>query len=183
VSSRARTRDEPSETYRIDSHLDTRQAASGDSSEVLLVCTSGGHLLELHALRAAWSGSTVAWVTTDTALARSLLRAEQVFFARTQLPRSARNALPNLIMAWRLIGKCRPRALVTTGAALAVPFAWAARLRGVPVIYVESAARIESISLSCRLIAPIARRVYVQWPELLAQLPRARYAGSLFTLD
>ena len=63
---------------------------------------------------------------------------------------------------------------------MAVPFAWAARLRGIPVVYVESLARAERPSLSCRLIAPVASRVYVQWPELLSALPRARYVGTVF---
>ena len=55
-----------------------------------------------------------------------------------------------------------------------------ARLRGIPVVYVESLARAERPSLSCRLVAPVADRVYVQWPELLSALPRARYAGTVF---
>ena len=39
---------------------------------------------------------------------------------------------------------------------------------------------IEEVSLSGRLIAPIADRIYVQWPELRAKLPRARHVGSVF---
>jgi UDP-N-acetylglucosamine:LPS N-acetylglucosamine transferase len=71
--------------------------------------------------------------------------------------------------------------IVTTGAAVAIPFAWIGRLRGVNVVYVESLTRIHRPSLSCRLVAPVADRIYVQWPELLQALPRARYAGSIFT--
>jgi UDP-N-acetylglucosamine:LPS N-acetylglucosamine transferase len=71
--------------------------------------------------------------------------------------------------------------MITTGAAVAVPFAWVARLRGIPVVYIESLARVHRPSLSCRLISPIADRVYVQWPELLAAMPRARYEGTVFS--
>ena len=65
----------------------------------------------------------------------------------------------------------RPKVVVTTGAGVAVPFAWVARLRGATVVYVESLARIEGPSLSYRLIAPVASRRYVQWPELARALP------------
>ena len=49
---------------------------------------------------------------------------------------------------------CGRRSCSTTGAGVAVPFAWVARLRGATVVYVESLARIDGPSLSYRLIAP-----------------------------
>jgi UDP-N-acetylglucosamine:LPS N-acetylglucosamine transferase len=69
--------------------------------------------------------------------------------------------------------------MVTTGAGVAVPFAWVARLHGTKVVYVESLTRIDRASLSCRLIKPVADRVYVQWPELAAALPGSRYVGNV----
>ena len=91
--------------------------------------------------------------------------------------------LRNLVVAWRVVGETRPKVVLTTGAGVAVPFAWVARLRGATVVYVESLARIEGPSLTYRLIAPIAERRYVQWPELAASLHGARYAGNVFSAD
>jgi UDP-N-acetylglucosamine transferase subunit ALG13 len=47
------------------------------------------------------------------------------------------------------------------------------------VIYVECAGRIDGPSLSGRLIAPVADRIYAQWPELAATWSKARYAGNV----
>jgi hypothetical protein len=69
--------------------------------------------------------------------------------------------------------------ILTTGAALSVPFAWVGRAFGARVVYVESLSRISAPSVSCRLVAPVAERVYVQWPELQEAMPRARYAGTV----
>ena len=69
--------------------------------------------------------------------------------------------------------------MITTGADIAVPFAWIARLYGARVVYVESFTRISRPSLTCRLIRPVASRVYAQWPELLESLPNARYVGAV----
>jgi beta-1,4-N-acetylglucosaminyltransferase len=80
-----------------------------------------------------------------------------------------------------VVGDVRPKVLVTTGAGVAVPFAWIARLRGAKVVYVESLSRIHGPSLSYRLIAPVADRMYVQWPELARALPRTRFAGNVFS--
>ena len=75
----------------------------------------------------------------------------------------------------------RPTVVLTTGAGVAVPFAWVARIRGAKVVYVESLSRIDGPSLSYRLIAPIAERQYVQWPELAQLRPRARFVGNVFS--
>ena len=41
----------------------------------------------------------------------------------------------------------------------------------------ESIARVKSLSLSGKLLYPIADKFMVQWPDLLAKYPRARYIG------
>jgi UDP-N-acetylglucosamine:LPS N-acetylglucosamine transferase len=154
--------------------------ASG-RADLLLVCSCGGHLLQLVALHHSWERFTRAWVTFDKSDARSLLEDERVHFAYGPTNRSIQNLLRNLVVAWRVVREVRPKVVLTTGAGVAVPFAWVARLHGAKVVYVESMSRIESPSLSYRLIAPIAERRYVQWPELAQALPRSRFVGNVFS--
>jgi UDP-N-acetylglucosamine:LPS N-acetylglucosamine transferase len=149
-------------------------------ADVLLVCSTGGHLLQLVALREAWAERSHVWVTFDKSDARSLLAGEPVVYAYGPTNRNIPNLLRNLGLAVRVLRRVRPRTIVTTGAGVAVPFAWIGRLLGARVVYVESFTRIESPSLSCRLIAPVAARIYAQWPELAQALPRARYVGNVF---
>jgi UDP-N-acetylglucosamine:LPS N-acetylglucosamine transferase len=150
-----------------------------ERTELLLVCSAGGHLLQLLALKDAWEGLSRVWVCDDASDARSLLRSERVVYAFGPPNRSPRNVLRNILLAVRLVARERPRVVLTTGAGTAVPFAWAARLVGARIVYVESLSRIDGPSLACRLIAPIAERVYVQWPELAEAMPRARYFGTV----
>jgi beta-1,4-N-acetylglucosaminyltransferase len=148
---------------------------------VLIVCSTGGHLLQMQELRAAWEPFERLWVTFDKSDSRSLLRGERVLHAHSPTNRNVPNLLRNLRMAWRVLRRERPSAILTTGAGVAVPFAWMGRLLGVPTIYVESVTRIEGLSLSARLIAPVAKRMYAQWPELAAQSAgRLHFAGNLF---
>lgn len=149
-------------------------------ADVLLVCSPGGHLLQLHALAPVWRDHSRVWVTLAKSDSRSLLRDETVVFAHGPAVRSVSNLLRNLLLAWRVVREVRPKLVLTTGAAVAVPFAWVGRLHGSRVVYVESLARTVKPSLSCRLTAPVANRVYVQWPELQAAMPKARYVGSVF---
>src|SRR5438132_3965652 len=148
--------------------------------EVLLVCSAGGHLLQLYLLRAAWQDIPHAWVSLEREDALSLLSTEEtVFYGYGPTTRSALNLTRNLRVALTLLWKLRPHVIITTGAGIAVPFAWIGRLTGARIVYVESLTRIDKPSLTCRLIRPIADRVYVQWPELAANLPESRYAGTV----
>jgi UDP-N-acetylglucosamine:LPS N-acetylglucosamine transferase len=146
---------------------------------VLLVCSSGGHLLQLLELRPAWEPLDRLWVTFDKSDARSLLAGEPVVHAYGPTNRNIPNFLRNVRLAWRLVRRERPAAILSTGAGVAVPFAWAARLHRIPTIYVESFTRMEQMSLSGRMIRPVAARVYAQWPELAAR-KGVRFAGNLF---
>jgi len=151
-----------------------------DRADVLLVCSTGGHLQQLLALRPVWEPYSHVWVTFDKSDSRSLLRDERVVFAHSPTNRNLKNLLRNLVLAWRTFGRVRPRVVVTTGAGVAVPFAWIGRLRRVRIVYIESFTRIEGPSLTGRLVGPLAHRSYVQWPEMARIVPRARYAGNVF---
>ena len=89
------------------------------------------------------------------------------------------NVVRNLGLAWRTVRRHRPQVVMTTGAGTAVPFALIGRLFGARVVYVESITRSTSPSLSCRMLAPFADRVYVQSQQLADVMPKARYAGGV----
>jgi beta-1,4-N-acetylglucosaminyltransferase len=156
-------------------------SSAADRRPLLIVCSSGGHLLQMLELRDAWSGFERVWVTFDKSDARSLLREERVVHAHGPTNRNVPNLFRNLRLAARVLREERPSAILTTGAGVAVPFAWLGRLFGVPTVYVESLTRIEELSLSARMIAPVADRLYAQWPELAQpSAGRIHYAGNLF---
>ena len=159
-----------------------RSIAAPRGAPVLLICSCGGHLLQLHALQGAWEAFDRVWVTFDKSDSRSLLEGERVIHAHGPTNRNVPNLLRNLRLARRVLTTVRPAAIITTGAGLAVPFAWFARLYRIPVVYIESLTRIEGLSLSAKLIAPVAERMYVQWPEATAHAPSARFAGNVFDL-
>ena len=149
-------------------------------ADVLVVCSSGGHLFDAVAIARAWRGRSRAWVSFDKADVRSLLAGERLYVAHGPTNRNIPNLLRNIRLAARLVRRERPRALLTTGAGVAVPFAWMAKLLRIPVIYIESFTRIEGLSLSGRMIKPIAARTYVQWPELAETSPQLHFAGNVF---
>jgi beta-1,4-N-acetylglucosaminyltransferase len=147
---------------------------------VLLVASSGGHLLQLAQLRDAWPRERRHWVTFDKPDARSLLAGEHVIHAHHPTNRNLKNLLRNIRLAVRVVRELRPRAVVTTGAGVAVPFCYVGRLLGAHVVYVESFSRISEPSLTGRLVHRTAHRFFVQWPSMTRHFSKAEYRGALF---
>jgi UDP-N-acetylglucosamine:LPS N-acetylglucosamine transferase len=147
--------------------------------KVMLVGSSGGHLLQLHRLKPWWETLDRVWVTFDKADSRSLLAGEDVRWAYHPTTRSALNLARNLGLAWRLLRRCRPDVIVSTGAGVALPFFVLARLLGIKTVYVEVYDRIDVPTLTGRLCYPFASRFLLQWETQKRFYPRGEVIGRL----
>jgi Oligosaccharide biosynthesis protein Alg14 like len=154
--------------------------ALASDGKVLLVASSGGHLLQLLQLADLWPRERRHWVSFRKSDAVSLLAGERVTWAHHPTNRNLPNLLRNFAVALPLLRQGDVAAVVTTGAGVAVPFALAGRLLGVNVVYIESMARITSPSLTGRLVYPFADTFIVQWPSLLRFFKRALCLGTVF---
>lgn len=124
---------------------------------LVLAASTGGHLAQLVRL-APTLGATEdsLWITFGTAQSESLLAGRSnVLHVPYIQPRDARA----IVQAFRLI---LPRvrageyeAAVSTGAALALAAIPAARLAGVPALYIESVSRTHGPSVSGRVVAAL----------------------------
>jgi beta-1,4-N-acetylglucosaminyltransferase len=130
----------------------------------LLVCSNGGHLQQLLALEPAWGHLDVTWVTLGGRDVEELLAGQSLELASGPTNRSLRALLRNLPLAWRVIRERDPDVILSTGAGVSVPFFWVGRLLGRRLVYVESLTRVDSLSLSGRLVHRFADEFFVQWP-------------------
>jgi UDP-N-acetylglucosamine transferase subunit ALG13 len=120
----------------------------------------------------------VGWVTSPGERAEELPVSEHVYLAPHLPPRDWRGALAALGPARRQVAEGWDFVL-STGAAIAVPYLAAARLTGLPAHFIESAARTTGPSLTGRLVAAVPGvRLYNQsrgWNG-----SRWHFAGSVF---
>jgi UDP-N-acetylglucosamine:LPS N-acetylglucosamine transferase len=147
--------------------------------KVMLVCSSGGHLLQLHRLKPWWEKLERVWVTFDKPDSRSLLTGEDVRWAYHPTTRSVVNLVRNLGLAWRLLRRNRPDVVVSTGAGVAFPFFLLARMFGIKSVYVEVYDRIDVPTLTGRLCYPLASRFLLQWEAQKRFYPRGEVIGRL----
>jgi UDP-N-acetylglucosamine:LPS N-acetylglucosamine transferase len=73
----------------------------------------------------------------------------------------------------------RPAAVVSCGTGLTVPVFYAARFLGIKTVFIESMSRVESLSITGRLLRGKTDLFMVQWPGLADRIPEAVYGGQL----
>jgi beta-1,4-N-acetylglucosaminyltransferase len=148
--------------------------------KVGLVCSSGGHLTQLHQLKPFWEKHDRFWVTFRLPDSESLLEHEDVVWAHYPTTRNVRNAVRNFGLALRVLSRRRPDLLVSDGAGVAFPFFLVARLLRIKTVYIEVYDRIDSPTLTGRLCRPLTNLFLVQWEEQKRFYPRAQVIGRLF---
>jgi UDP-N-acetylglucosamine:LPS N-acetylglucosamine transferase len=131
-----------------------------------LVGSSGGHLAQLLVLRPWWGDHERFWVTFDKPDARSALVGERSYWCHFPTNRNLPNLLRNTWLAVKVLRRERPDVIVSTGAAVAVPFFLVGKLLfRCHTVYVEVVDRVDHPTLTGRLVRPLTDRFLVQWPE------------------
>lgn len=145
--------------------------------DVLAISSPGGHWVELTRLFPAFEGMTVEYATTDAG------RRIDVPEGRLHVFSDANKRTPwrLIICAWqvvRLVARCRPRTVVTTGAAPGFIAVVAGKFFGARTVWIDIFGLVERMTLSGRLVKPFADVHLVQWPHL-ARPDGPHYKGSL----
>lgn len=145
-----------------------------------LVGSSGGHLAHLYMLKPIWEKEDRFWVTFDKEDAKSLLNGEKVYPCYFPTNRNVKNLFRNTVVAFNVLWKERPDVIISSGAAVAVPFFYLGKLFGAKLIYIEVFDRIDKPTLTGRLVYPVTDRFIVQWEEQRKVYKKAINLGSIF---
>lgn len=132
------------------------------------------------ALRPFWGAHDRFWVTFDKEDANSKLADERVYPCHYPTNRNLPNLLRNAALAWRVLRRERPDVIVTTGAAVAIPFFAVGRLLGARTVYIEVIDRVDASTLSGRICRPMSDLFVVQWPEMESVYEGSVCLGSVF---
>ena len=148
--------------------------------KICLVRSSGGHLTHLYMLKPFWKDKNRFWVTFDKEDARSLLKDEKMYPCYFPTNRNIKNLIRNTFLAIRVLKKEKPDLIISSGAAVAVPFFYLGKMMGAKLIYIEVFDRIDKPTMTGKMVYPIVDKFIVQWEEMKKVYPKAVNFGSIF---
>lgn len=148
--------------------------------KICLVGSSGGHLTHLYMLKPFWNDKNRFWVTFDKVDANSILKDEKVYHCYFPTNRNIKNLIKNTFLAIKVLHREKPDLIISTGAAVAVPFFWLGKLRRAKTVYIEVFDRIDKPTLTGRLVKPVTNKFIVQWDEMKDVYKGSINLGSIF---
>lgn len=148
--------------------------------KMAIVGSSGGHLTQLYLLKPLWKDYERFWVTFDKEDARSVLKDEKMYACYFPTNRNLKNLIKNTFLAIQILFREKPDIILSTGAAVAVPFFYLAKLMGKKTVYVEIFDRYNTPTLTGKMVYPVTDLFIVQWEKMKEVYPKAVHLGSVF---
>lgn len=151
-----------------------------ENIKVCLVGSSGGHLTHLYMLHDFYKNKDRFWVTFDKEDANSILKDEKKYYCYYPTNRNIKNLIKNTFLAIKILKKEKPDLIISSGAAVAVPFFYIGKLFGAKLVYIEVFDRIDKSTVTGKMVYPITDKFIVQWEEMKKVYPKAINLGSIF---
>lgn len=151
-----------------------------DNLKIALVGSSGGHLTHLVQIDGFWKDKERFWVTFEKPDAISQLRNEKAYWCYFPTNRNIKNLIKNTYLAIKILIKEKPDLIVSSGAAVAIPFFYIGKILNIKLVYIEVYDRIDTPTMTGRLVYPICDEFIVQWEEQLKFYPKAKMIGGIF---
>jgi UDP-N-acetylglucosamine:LPS N-acetylglucosamine transferase len=147
------------------------------NKKIGLICSPGGHFVEMLQLWQAFEGYSVFLLTYKE---KATLNRKNTYYL-TNIVRSPFYLIAGLIKIFFILLKERPDILFSTGSEIAIPsFYFGKFLFRTKLVYLECSAQVYQSSLTGRWVYPVTDLFLVQWEPLLNQYgPKAKYVGGL----
>ena len=148
--------------------------------KICLVGSAGGHLTQLLQLQDLWNKYNSFYITYKEKSSEKLAKKYKTYFVKDPL----RNPLYFLLTVFQSLYIFlieNPDIIITTGAGVAIPITLLGKIFGKKIVFIESLSRVETPSITGKIVYPISNLFLVQWKSLLKKYDqKARYEGKLF---
>jgi beta-1,4-N-acetylglucosaminyltransferase len=148
-----------------------------------LISSSGGHLSQLKEIIKVLNKEDYFLVTENNPVNLSLKNSHKVYFLNQQErknPMFLWNMAVNVLKSIKILATERPKVIITTGAGAVIPMAIIGKLMGCKLVFIESFAKVNSPTLTGRILYRFADQFYIQWEDLRKYYPKALYRGTIY---
>ncbi|MGM0877129.1 MAG: PssD/Cps14F family polysaccharide biosynthesis glycosyltransferase [Bacillota bacterium] len=151
--------------------------------KICLISSSGGHLAQLKQLLPIAQEHELFIVTEKNKSTASLEKNFKTYFLNQQERKNISfiwDFSSNIFKSISIVLKEKPDVIISTGAGAVIPLCFFGKLFNSKVIFIESFAKINSPTITGRIIYKFADRFYIQWEELREYYPKAEYKGVIY---
>ena len=146
---------------------------------ICLAASAGGHTSQLLKLADSWQGHNIFCVTTTHLVRKKLEKYGAVYVVGDCNRKHLFKTLFVLACCIWIALKEQPDVIISTGAAPGCILCLVSKVLGAKVVWVDSIANVERLSLSGQIVRPFADLFLAQWSEPAKRYDNVHYAGAL----
>jgi len=150
--------------------------------KVCFIASSGGHFEQLMMLKPLMKKYDSFIVTEKTNYSVSNLEFNTYYLH--QVNRREKSfifkMIGNSLKTLKILISERPDVVISTGALATIPMCLFGKIFGKKIIFIESFAKVNSQTLTGKLVYKFADRFYVQWEEMKQFYPNAICKGGIY---
>ena len=150
--------------------------------KICVGASSGGHMTELLGLLETvnmWPVKPSIYVTTREIWAKKLRALGKTYVVGECNRNKPIMILITGIRSLYFVLRERPDVIITTGSLPIAIVCLIARCFGSKIVWIDSVAQFEDLSMSGKLMLKYADLLLTQWPEIAEKYPGVEYAGEL----
>jgi UDP-N-acetylglucosamine:LPS N-acetylglucosamine transferase len=152
---------------------------NGGQLKICLAASAGGHISQLLKLSQCWNGHVTFCVTTTKVIEGQIRQYGNVYVVGECNRQHPLRVLATLFRCLKAVVYEKPDVVVSTGAAAGCITCFIGKIIGAKVVWLDSITNVNRISLSGRLVRPIADLFLVQWPHLVQKQGNIEFAGAV----
>ncbi|WP_066890494.1 PssD/Cps14F family polysaccharide biosynthesis glycosyltransferase [Clostridium nigeriense] len=150
--------------------------------KICFIASTGGHLDQLMMLRPIIDKHN-SFIVTEKTEYNSIKSNKKIYYLY-QVNRLERTwilkMIINTFISLYIFLLKRPEIVISTGVLATIPMCLIAKIFRKRIIYIESFAKVNSPTLTGKLMYRCANEFYVQWEEMLKVYPNAIYKGGIY---
>lgn len=150
--------------------------------KICFISSSGGHFEQLMMLKPLMDKYKSFIVTEKTNYKVS--GGNRTIYYLDQVNRNEKlfvlKMIKNSLITLKIFIKEKPDVIITTGVLSAIPMCIIGNIFRKKLIYIESFAKVNTPTLTGKLIYKFADQFYVQWRDMLKIYPEAIYRGGIY---
>lgn len=149
--------------------------------KLMFVAGTGGHLSEILKLEPLFDDYVIVTEKTQTSIEN--LKGYNVEYlkygSRYYFLKYIFVFIVNVLLSIKLVLKYRPNIIITTGPSIGGIIGIIGKCIGSKFIYIESLAKVNTLSITGKTSYRFADKFYVQWEDLCKKYEKAEYIGRL----
>lgn len=135
--------------------------------------------MQLLKVAESWQGHDAFYVSTVPVVADKLKRLGKTYIVGECNRKHPVKTLMVLRRCLKIVIKERPDVVISSGAAPGCLVCIIAKVLGAKVVWLDSIANTEKLSMSGRMIRPFANLILTQWPNVAAKYKNVEFCGTV----